>query len=55
MTNLITGIIGIAMVMVFMGFLLVWVPAPPLIVISLGVLALLVHDFVRTVRGGYFG
>ena len=55
MTNLVTGIIGIVMVVVFMGFMVVWVPAPPLIIICLGVLALLVHDFVRTVRGGYFG
>jgi hypothetical protein len=55
MTNLVTGIIGIAMVCVFMGFLLVWVPAPPLIIICIGVLALLVYDFIRTIRHGYFG
>ena len=55
MTNLITGLIGIAMVVAFLAFLLVWVPAPPLIVICVAVMALLVHDFVRTVRGGYFG
>ena len=55
MMNLVTGIIGIVMVVVFMGFMVVWVPAPPLIIICLGVLALLVHDFIRTVRGGYFG
>lgn len=55
MMNLITGIIGIVMVMTFLGILLVWVPAPPLIVICVGVMALLVHDFIRTIRGGYFG
>ena len=55
MMNFVTGIIGIVMVVVFMGFMVVWVPAPPLIIICLGVLALLVHDFIRTVRGGYFG
>jgi hypothetical protein len=52
MTNLVTGIIGIAMVCVFMGFLLVWVPAPPLIIISLGVLLLLAYDFIESVRTG---
>jgi hypothetical protein len=52
MTNLVTGIIGIVMVCIFMGFLLVWVPAPPLIVICLGVLALLGYDFVESVRSG---
>ena len=55
MTNLISGIIGIGMVATFLGFLIVWVPAPPLIVICVGVMLLLIHDFVRTVRGGYFG
>jgi hypothetical protein len=55
MTNVISGIIGIGMVAAFLGFLLVWVPAPPLIVICVVVMVLLIHDFVRTVRGGYFG
>ncbi len=40
MTNLITGIIGIAMLIIFMGFMLVWVKAPPLIIICLIVFAL---------------
>ena len=51
MTNLVTGIIGIAMVVVFMAFLLIWVPAPPLIIISLGVFALLAYDFYLSIRG----
>jgi len=55
MMNLISGIIGIVMVGSFLGFLVIWVPAPPLIVICVGVMALLIHDFVRTVRHGYFG
>jgi hypothetical protein len=52
MTNLVTGLIGIAMVVVFMGFMLVWVKAPPLIIICLVVLALLVYDFYLTLRTG---
>jgi asparagine N-glycosylation enzyme membrane subunit Stt3 len=48
--TLITGIIGIAMVAAFLGFLLVWVPAPPLIIIVVGVMVLLVYDFVNELR-----
>jgi hypothetical protein len=48
--TLITGIIGIAMVAAFLGFLLVWVPAPPLIIIVVGVMVLLVYDLVNELR-----
>jgi len=51
-SNLIAGVIGIAMVMTFLGFMIVWVPAPPLIIIIVGVMALLVYDFVQTLRFG---
>jgi hypothetical protein len=51
-SNLIAGAIGIAMVMTFLGFMVVWVPAPPLIIIIVGVMALLVYDFVQTLRFG---
>jgi hypothetical protein len=50
MVNLITGIVGIAMVIVFMGFMLVWVKALPLIIICLVVLALLAYDLYLTLR-----
>jgi hypothetical protein len=50
MMNLITGIIGIVMVAIFMGFMLVWVKAPPLIIICLIVAALLIYDFYLSVR-----
>lgn len=50
MTNAITGIIGIAMIVTFMGFMLVWVKALPLIVICLFVFALLIYDFYLSVR-----
>jgi hypothetical protein len=50
--NLIAGTIGIAMVVVFLGFMVVWVPAPPLIVIIVIVMAMLLYDFVQTVRFG---
>ena len=52
MTNLVTGIIGLAMAMTFLGFMLVWVPAPPLIIIVVSVMALLIWDFIQTLRYG---
>lgn len=52
MTNFITGIIGIALVGSFLTFMLVWVPAPPLIVIVIVVMALLIVDFVQSLRAG---
>jgi hypothetical protein len=52
MVNLITGLIGVAMVIVLMGFMLVWVKAPPLIIICLVVFALLAYDFYLTMRTG---
>ena len=51
-STLIAGAIGIAMVVTFLGFMVVWVPEPPLIIIVVGVMALLVYDFVMTLRFG---
>jgi uncharacterized membrane protein YuzA (DUF378 family) len=50
MMNLITGIIGLAMVMTFLGFMAIWVKAIPLIIIIVGVMILAVIDFVQSVR-----
>jgi hypothetical protein len=50
--NLITGAIGILMVAAFLGFMVVWVPAIPLIIIVICVMLLLIYDFVQTVRFG---
>jgi hypothetical protein len=55
MTNLVTGIIGLAMVMAFLGFMLVWVKAVPLIIIVVFVMILAVTDFVQTLRAGSNG
>ena len=38
----ISGIIGIALVIAFLGVMLVWVPAPPLIIIVVSVMLLLI-------------
>lgn len=45
MTNFITGIIGIAGVVAFLGILLWWIKAVPLIIVCIVVIALLVYDF----------
>jgi hypothetical protein len=50
MTNLITGIIGLALVMTFLGFMVIWVKAIPLIIIVVGVMILAVIDFVQSLR-----
>jgi hypothetical protein len=52
MTNVVTGIIGIAGVLAFLGILLWWIKAAPLIIISAGVMGLLVFDFVQSLRPG---
>jgi hypothetical protein len=51
-THLTTGVIGLAMAMTFLVFMLIWVPAPPLIIIIVGVMALAVFDFVRSLLSG---
>ena len=50
MTNLITGLIGIAGVCVFLGILLWWIKAVPLIIIGVVVMALLIWDFLKSLR-----
>ena len=55
LTALITGIIGIAMLVAFLGFMVVWVKAVPLIIIVILAVSLLVYDFVQTLRAGESG
>ena len=49
-TTLITGLIGIALLVTFLGIMVWWVMAPPLIIIVVGVLVLLLIDFVQELR-----
>ena len=51
----ISGIIGISMVITFLAVMVVWVPAPPLIIIVVSVMALLIWDFIQTLRYGENG
>lgn len=50
MTNAVTGVIGLAMVMAFLAFMVIWVPAPPLIFIVVFVMVLAAVDFVQSLR-----
>lgn len=50
MNNIIGGIIGIGGLGVFLGIMLFRVPALPLIIICMGVMLLLIWDFVNELR-----
>ena len=52
MMMLVTGIIGIAMMVGFLGFLVWWIRDLPFTIIVVGVVLLLLYDFVRTLRYG---
>jgi len=55
MTTLVTGAVGIAMLATFLGIMLWWVKALPLIIIVAITMALLIYDFVYTLRHGEGG
>ena len=50
--TLVTGIVGIAMLLVFLGFLVWWIKALPLTIIVVAVVLMLLYDFVQTLRYG---
>jgi hypothetical protein len=50
MTNFFTGIIGIGMLAAFIGFILIWLKALPLIIICAVVFVLLIIDFARSMQ-----
>ncbi len=49
---LVTGIVGMVTMVVFLGFLVWWIKELPFTIISAVVVALMVWDFVRTLRWG---
>ena len=55
MTNFITGLIGIGGMLAFLGILLWWIKAVPLIIICVVVVALLIWDFWQSLREGDSG
>jgi membrane protein implicated in regulation of membrane protease activity len=52
MMMLVSGIIGIAMMVGFLGFLVWWIRDLPFTIIVVVVVLLLLYDFVRTLRYG---
>lgn len=55
MMTFITGIVGIAMLVAFLGFLVWWIKDLPFTIIVVAVVLLLLYDFVRTLRYGENG
>ncbi|MGH7321127.1 MAG: hypothetical protein ACRELA_16070 [Candidatus Rokuibacteriota bacterium] len=53
--TLVTGIVGIVMLLVFLGILLWWIKALPLTIIVVAVVLMLLYDFVQTLRYGDTG
>jgi hypothetical protein len=53
--NLVTGIIGIAVLLAFLGILVWWIKALPLTIIVVIVVLLLLYDFVMTLIYGENG
>ena len=53
--DLVAGIIGVGLLAAFLGIMLIWVPAPPLIIIVVLCVALMLYDFVQTLRHGEDG
>ena len=50
MTNIVTGLIGVAGLLAFLGILLWWIKAPPLIIICLVVAGFVIYDFWDSLR-----
>jgi hypothetical protein len=55
MMMFVTGVVGIVMMVGFLGFLVWWIKALPFTLIVVGVVLLLLYDFVQTVRYGNSG
>jgi dolichol kinase len=50
MVNLITGLLGMAAVLIFLGYYLIALSFVPLALIIIGVLAMAIGDFVSSLR-----
>ncbi|HUP35171.1 MAG TPA: hypothetical protein VNC82_06945 [Candidatus Limnocylindria bacterium] len=53
--TLITGLVGITLLVVFLGIMAWWIKALPFTVIVVAVVLLLLYDFVRALRYGEGG
>ena len=52
MMTFISGFIGITLLGAFLGIMVWWVPAPPLIIIIVAVMLMLIYDWAMTTRYG---
>jgi hypothetical protein len=52
MMNLVTGILGFALLIGFLGFMVVWIKSVPLTVIVLVTVGLALWDFLSSLRQG---
>jgi hypothetical protein len=48
----VTGLVGVVMVMMFLGFLVWWIRELPFTIIVLAVVGLMLYDVVQTLRHG---
>jgi hypothetical protein len=48
----VTGLVGVVMVMMFLGFLVWWIRELPFTLIVLAVVVLMLYDVVQTLRHG---
>ena len=55
MMTFVTGVVGIAMLLGFLGILAWWIKALPFTIIVVVVVLMLLYDFVRTLRYGNSG
>jgi len=53
--TLVTGLVGVAMLLVFLGFLVWWIRELPFTIIVVAVVFMLLYDFVQTLRYGENG
>lgn len=49
-SNLIAGLIGITLMCTFLGVMIAWVKALPLIIIWVAVALMMIYDFIKTMR-----
>jgi len=55
MMMLVTGLVGIALLVAFLGIMVWWIKALPFTIIVVTVVVMLLYDFVRTLRYGEGG
>ena len=55
MMILVTGLVGVALLLVFLGIMVWWIKSLPFTIIVVAVVLLMLYDLVRTLRYGDSG